>query len=802
MESLFFKVNAAIKNIIGKELIYSDNVAVVELIKNSKDARASQASIVFKDENDLNNGSITISDNGKGMTLSEIKEKWLNIAYSEKKKSLDNVIYAGNKGVGRFSCDRLGSMLTLFTKSISGDYIKLKINWQDFENRRQNEEVSKIPVEYEILTKETFLKEIQLSTFTTGTILKITSLRDTWPTNKLKKLISELEKFSPSLEDDFTINIFSENQDADLKGKLNTKINNNILEKVSFKTTYIKSSIDSNGHEIKTTLFYQGQEVYSYEVPNPYKTLKNISVELHYIDTIARAYFTKKMGIRLVDYGSVFLFYNNYRISPYGNPKNDWLGVDQRKAQGRARYFGTRELLGRIDIVDKDATFDVLTNREGLARNKAFHELIAYDKDDRISIYSDDENNEETASYGYIINIIRQLEAFMVDALDWNKFIDIINPDSKKVISEKDILSNPDRYKIKEIEPEKIKMVCERLLKSNWNIKNLRINENLIKHISDIANQKREEFLNDFLDKVESKSFNEMSGYEKGTAKKIIEEERNRTKKAIEDKEKSDKVRLETENKLYLKVKEVEEKKKIIEQAESENLFLRATSNKDTDSLLNLMHKIIDDAEIIKRKLDSFIRKRRANILNEQYIDDFVNLLASKISSISKVASFATYRNYKMATGLKEVDVIKFIKDYIQLLQDEKVHDGIIILMDEISSELSLLKRIRPLNLSIMIDNVISNSRKAKATHLRMYAEINKDNRYISIYFVDNGKLIGSDNCVDLVKVFDKGYTTTDGSGLGLYQLKKFVKDELNGNVIARTNSPKGFILELEIPCD
>ena len=175
MESLFFKVNAAIKNIIGKELIYSDNVAVVELIKNSKDAKASQASIIFKDENDLNNGSITISDNGKGMTLSEIKEKWLNIAYSEKKKNLDNVIYAGNKGVGRFSCDRLGSMLTLFTKSMSGDYIKLKINWQDFENRRQNEEVSKIPVEYEILTKETFLKEIQLSTFTTGTILKITS---------------------------------------------------------------------------------------------------------------------------------------------------------------------------------------------------------------------------------------------------------------------------------------------------------------------------------------------------------------------------------------------------------------------------------------------------------------------------------------------------------------------------------------------------------------------------------------------------------------------------------------------------
>ncbi len=776
MESLFFKVNAAIKNIIGKELIYSDNVAVVELIKNSKDAKASQASIIFKDENDLNNGSITISDNGKGMTLSEIKEKWLNIAYSEKKKSLDNVIYAGNKGVGRFSCDRLGSMLTLFTKSISGDYIKLKINWQDFENRRQNEEVSKIPVEYEILTKETFLKEIQLSTFTTGTILKITSLRDTWPTNKLKKLISELEKFSPSLEDDFTINIFSENQDADLKGKLNTKINNNILEKVSFKTTYIKSSIDSNGHEIKTTLFYQGQEVYSYEVPNPYKTLKNISVELHYIDTIARAYFTKKMGIRLVDYGSVFLFYNNYRISPYGNPKNDWLGVDQRKGQGRARYFGTRELFGRIDIVDKDATFDVLTNREGLARNKAFHELIAYDKDDRISIYSDDENNEETESYGYVINIIRQLEAFIVDALDWNKFIDIINPDSKKVISEKDILSNPDRYKIKKIESEKIKMVCERLLKSNWNIKNLRINENLIKHISDIANQKREEFLNDFLDKVESKSFNEMSGYEKGTAKKIIEEERNRTKKAIEDKEKSDKIRLETENKLHLKVKEVEEKKKTIEQINSVNSFLKKSSNQDIEDLLVSMHSILVNTSTIRNNIISLLQ---CDNLSEDIKNFALNVYEANQKN-DNIAKFATLYNFSDKNNEINGELTTFINKYLEEYTSQKTKNKIKII-NKLNPDISVNREFIPLEIMMMLENIISNAEKAKATQLIIENKVIENK--VLFLFNDNGKGITNSRYLENPNlIFDKGETSTTGSGLGLFQLKKTV-DKMNGTV-------------------
>ena len=800
MEKLNFKVNAAIKNIIGKELIYSDSIAVVELIKNSKDAKATKANIVFKNETDLMKGNIIVSDNGKGMTLSEIKKKWLNIAYSEKKKSSDNIIYAGNKGVGRFSCDRLGSYLTLLTKSIEGDYIKLNINWKDFEDRDQDAEVSTVLIDYELLSKEAFLNEAELTDFNTGTVLKISSLRDTWPTNKLKKLISELEKFSPSLEDDFTINIFSENNDKDIKDKLNRKINNNILDKVSFKTTYIKSNIDDNGSEIKTTLFYQGQKVYTYIIPNPYKELKNISVELHYIDTIARAYFTKKMGIRLVDYGSVFLFYNNYRISPYGNPKNDWLGVDQRKGQGRARYFGTRELFGRIDITDKDGTFDVLTNREGLARNKAFHELIAYDKDDKISIYTDDENNDETESYGYIINIIRQLEAFIVDALDWNKFIDTLNPDSKKIISDKDILSDPRRYQMKPIEPSKIKMVCERLLKSNWNIKNLQINEDLIKHISEIANQKREDFLNDFINKVEHKRLDEMTVHEKGMAKKIIEEERNRTKRAIADKEKSDEIRLETEVKLHSKIKEVEEKEKEIEQAESENLFLRATSNKDTDSLLNLLHKIIDDSEIIRRKTNNFIKLKKTNSLTEEYIDEFISLIISKISSIKKVASFATYRNYKMATGLKEIDVIKFIKDYIKLLNEEKVHDGEIILIDELSEETTLKKKIKPLNLSIMIDNIISNSRKARSDKLRIYLKENKNKNNINIYFEDYGRVI--DKNENLSKVFNKGYTTTNGSGLGLYQLKTFVNTELNGNVYAKANIPQGFIVELEVPCD
>ena len=75
-----FKVNAGIKNIVGKELIHSDNIAIIELVKNAKDASASVCKIFFENEM-LPKGRVIITDNGKGMTEYDIREKWLNVAY-------------------------------------------------------------------------------------------------------------------------------------------------------------------------------------------------------------------------------------------------------------------------------------------------------------------------------------------------------------------------------------------------------------------------------------------------------------------------------------------------------------------------------------------------------------------------------------------------------------------------------------------------------------------------------------------------------------------------------------------------
>ena len=147
-----FRVSSELKNIIGKDLIINDEVAIFELVKNAYDAHATRVDITFEKD------KIIIQDNGKGMDLKDIQDKWLFVAYSAKKDATedddlkDDVKYrdyrdkinlkrgfAGAKGIGRFSCDRLGSKLKLIARKVSSsEFHQLAVDWNDFEQDAKN----------------------------------------------------------------------------------------------------------------------------------------------------------------------------------------------------------------------------------------------------------------------------------------------------------------------------------------------------------------------------------------------------------------------------------------------------------------------------------------------------------------------------------------------------------------------------------------------------------------------------------------------------------------------------------------
>jgi hypothetical protein len=284
-DALHFKVNAEIKSIIGKDLINNDNIAVVELVKNSYDASASSVKIEFL----IDKNQLIISDDGSGMSLSDIENKWLNIAFSEKKVYTKKRL-AGNKGVGRFSCDRLGATLYMYTVKSDHEPIKLSINWLDFENAEQDKEIRLVPIKYELVTLATIEKETTIK-LVTGTILIIDQLREYWDYQKLLLLKRELQRFANPHQDiqvdafhiKLICNMYKEqdSKETNPSKRINGVIENTVFDDLGFRTSYIEAVI--NKDEIITSLYHRGNKLFTLHEINTYSLLDDIKIVVMYL---------------------------------------------------------------------------------------------------------------------------------------------------------------------------------------------------------------------------------------------------------------------------------------------------------------------------------------------------------------------------------------------------------------------------------------------------------------------------------------------------------------------------------------
>ncbi|MDG1154300.1 MAG: ATP-binding protein, partial [Alphaproteobacteria bacterium] len=677
MEKINFRANAGIKDILGQGLIYDDNIAIIELVKNSKDAGSDKVEIEFNffdvedfmtNGSDSNINTIFIKDYGSGMSLNDINEKWLNMAYSEKKgnKAKDGSNYAGNKGVGRFSCDRLGSFLEVFTKSKQGNYLKIAINWLDFENKGKEHLVSDIKLNCESLSRENFIKQSGTDkNFKTGTILKISNIRNEWADNSLIKLVYELEKFSPTLDKGFEVYFYVKNLPEkrihdDLKNKIDKKIENNILDKLSFKTTHIKSSISEDGKEIKTTLFFQQEEIYNYVVKNPYKTLKNIKVEIHYLDTLNKKYFTQHIAEKKntsQDYGSIFLFYNGFRVSPYGNFKNDWLGLDQRKSQGVARNLGTREVIGKIEIEDSENKFSIVSSREGVVKNKAYLDLVAHDKEQKTKLLTD------KYDYGYVICIIRQLEKFVVDGLDWSRIVAKADPNNlkKKSITEEMVVKNPDLYMHKSIDVNNVKKVAEKIATSSWGVENLHLNTNLVDRIKSTMDKKYKDFVDKFCEEIGNKTISELNVNDKTKVKRFLDDAKHKVKIAEKERDFAEEKQAEAED----TAKKEKEKSSILSR---QNKFLEKLSSPEQTLDALITHVVKQVSGGIEKDMKSILSQYYKN--NESVsIQDLIEVIEYAIidiSTIKEASNLAMNADFDLKVSSIKDDLFAYISEYIQ----------------------------------------------------------------------------------------------------------------------------------------
>lgn len=780
---LHFDVSSGLKSVLGSELITDDEVAIFELVKNSFDASATQVDLFF------GNGQIIVADNGTGMSYEDIQKKWLFVAYSSKRSSnrrndfrndiAERRHYAGSKGIGRFSSDRLGEEITLQTRprsNASDPVHSIVVNWALFDANHLTR-FEKIGVTY-APKPNGFDLPLELPRLEFGTVITIEKTRCAWDREKILRIKSGLAKLiNPfgAAADGFSIVIHAPSEkEADLhalaakneeelsaNALVNGDVRNFIFSTLQDKTTFIEVRIDPEEDSIESSLTDRGELVYRVREPNIYPLLRRsgFRCQLFFLNTSAKMTFARRMGVPSVQFGSVFLFRNDFRVFPIGEEGDDWYKMDRRKAQGYARFLGTRDVIGRIDVSGSDNDFQEASSRNtGLIETPAVEQL-------RICFQE---------------YCLKRLERYVVP-------VTFVDKEDRLTSDVSRLLTDPGRARVasaiaKLVDSEEVELL--EYSKKLVGILNERSSqfEGSLASLRSIAEKTKDEILFRNIEEAE-KRFDELRRSEE-SARRQADEER-QAKEAAQE-------RAYVAETIAFKVSaQLDEERK-------RTLFLSSISTLDTDTILNLHHQVTIYAVDIQQQIENFLVKvsGKASVPPSDVVNalERIALLNRKIMGVSK---FATKANFRLESEMIKADLADYIEQYINDVARQFLLGPLSISVE--SDHKGFEQKFKPIDVSVVIDNLIANARKKHTRATKISFEIthpNKDSIHIAV--TDNGR--GFDEKIDdLERVFEKGFTMTDGSGLGLYHVRH-VLGEMKGTIEAsRPHGRQGAVFLIRI---
>lgn len=368
------KASSRIVKSIGKELIADKVASIVELVKNSYDADASEVKIEIKDE------IIYVEDNGNGMSLDTILNSWLIPGTDNKEKnrlSPNGRKVLGAKGLGRYSVGILGDLLELKTVS-NKKKVTLKINWSDFEKVKYLEDV-KIKIEEEDTDEKN------------GTLLKIGKLSkilDEKEKNKLEKELRLLVSPLKNKEDIFDIKLFDNN----LKEFVILESYISIVEGFHYRM-FGKVNLSEEEFILKFEYNNFGK-IIEYDFSNNENILKAIE-DINFKEKIEfdfKVFDRENESLKklvqedslslneikktLDEICGVKIYRENFRIRPYGDKENDWLDLNRERVQNPTQRLSVNQIVGSIYIEDiENSVLKEKSARDGLQEEDEFFRL-------------------------------------------------------------------------------------------------------------------------------------------------------------------------------------------------------------------------------------------------------------------------------------------------------------------------------------------------------------------------------------------------------------------------------------------
>ena len=388
---------------LGEDLIKNENIALVELVKNSYDAQATFCEIEFFFIGD-ELSKVTITDDGIGMDLNTVENAWLVIGTDNKKKQLEHPstgrLPLGEKGIGRLGVHKLGRKIRVQTHKYGHNEVLIDIDWTKLANAQSIDD-------FPIQITEHVLSSLPMPH---GTKITISDLKGEWNRRKLRNVYRDLASLNSP---------FNERTDSFV---VKVKSNTNVFEGLPpiadiLKVAMYRGHCIIEGNEVKDFCYQftpwdslsniQGKEIRSLSDEDRYlKRRKDIATSRTRNKVILEDFDLSdyKIGKIVLDFyifekdTAVFSFMNmertilnNYlrensgvrvyrdgvRIYNYGEKDSDWLSLDFNRLKRAGDNISNNIIIGSVGISRRDsADLKEKTNREGFIENEAYFAFV------------------------------------------------------------------------------------------------------------------------------------------------------------------------------------------------------------------------------------------------------------------------------------------------------------------------------------------------------------------------------------------------------------------------------------------
>ncbi len=403
--SLNFSVDSQLLGEIGEKLVTNNYIALAELVKNSYDADSSTLRLELRDikkgSADPTNSKIIVSDQGHGMTFAQVQDYWMRIATANKRYNPTSTKYGrpktGNKGIGRFACQRLARYLELETTAKIGKQFEITTVLFDWEKFIPGKNLEEIDCTYESRRVRNGIPGLKLT---------LRNLREHWTQRDftmLQRNLSLLSVVTPtkrkgfSEDPGFKVSIEAAEFDSEV-----SSLGEEYLE-AGWATLTGKTLSDGT-----TKLTLRAKDIHELEftLPEKFILLYGSSFKVHWLPRTKEfesrrnpILLTGSIQTKLLEFSSgIRVYLDGFRVYPYGEKGDDWLSIDQDVSRRRGgvehealkiiakkmKLDPARSMLGHprnssivgsINIASENSPFVIKMDREGLVENDALSQL-------------------------------------------------------------------------------------------------------------------------------------------------------------------------------------------------------------------------------------------------------------------------------------------------------------------------------------------------------------------------------------------------------------------------------------------